>query len=343
MSQEIKQGKNFVFTWNNPSEMPAIDGEWIACEEYGDSGTRHLQGYVRFKGNYRLPALKKIIPEAHWENRKGSHMEAYNYCIKGEECNYATKFKFHGKYYKGNGVPIEGSNMEPELSSGKRSDLEGARERILSHGTYAEIAQDPELEEVLAKYPRWVKDVHNFRPVPLLEGVTLRPWQQSLLDDLSGNPNPRSIFWVFDTVGNCGKSWMATFLLRNHNAIVFTGGKAPDLAYAYDNQKIVVFDFARATDFEKVSYNALEDFKNGRIFSSKYESTIKVFAVPHVVVFANVPPPEGKFSKDRLEVVDLDAKRLKRARDICCAENFSLPSSKVTRLLGKELIEEIEK
>jgi len=51
-----------------------------------------------------------------------------------------------------------------------------------------------------------------------------------------------------------------------------------------------------------ILFGFMEQMKNGRIFSSKYQSGFKFFSRPHVVVFANVYPPFGAFSKDRLEV-----------------------------------------
>ena len=55
--------------------------------------------------------------------------------------------------------------MERDLHSGKRNDLEEARLRILGKRTLAEIIQDPTLQDVLRKYPRWVRDVHHFKGV----------------------------------------------------------------------------------------------------------------------------------------------------------------------------------
>ena len=44
----------------------------------------------------------------------------------------------------------------------------------------------------------------------------------------------------------------------------------------------------------------MENLKNGRLFSSKYNSRLKLFPRPHVVVFANFAEPENAFSADRL-------------------------------------------
>lgn len=140
-----------------------------------------------------------------------------------------------------------------------------------------------------------------------MERWTLRLWQQDLLDKLQGPVDPRKIYWYWESIGHVGKSWMATFLARNHEALTVSTGKTADIAYMFQPTKIVCFDISRAVDETHVNYSVMEDIKNGRLMSSKYMSCVKYFDVPHVVVFANVPPPHGKFSADRLEVVEIGA------------------------------------
>eukprot|EP01050_Picozoa_sp_SAG11_P025091 SAG11_NODE_5551_length_1527_cov_2.154062_1_plen_95_part_10 len=79
---------------------------FVAQEEKGDNGTLHVQGYIVFKGNKRLTGCKKVIPEAHWERRKGTHDQARSYCTKPETSE---------------GPPFEAG--EPPSSKGKRNDL----------------------------------------------------------------------------------------------------------------------------------------------------------------------------------------------------------------------------
>lgn len=55
----------------------------VCAEEVGENGTPHLQGYIRFKKPCRLSWWKKTSPRAHVEARKGSEMQAYEYCKKG--------------------------------------------------------------------------------------------------------------------------------------------------------------------------------------------------------------------------------------------------------------------
>lgn len=138
-----------------------------------------------------------------------------------------------------------------------------------------------------------------------MDQYSLRAWQSELLTKLQGPPDGRSIYWYWEEAGNVGKSWMATFLARNHKALTVSTGKTADIAYMFQPTKIVVFDISRAIDMDHVNFSVMEDILNGRLMSSKYMSCVKYFDSPHVVVFANAPPPHGKFSLDRLQTTHI--------------------------------------
>lgn len=161
--------------------------------------------------------------------------------------------------------------------------------------------------ELLIKHLNAFQQIRNMAisKAKPLERFTLRLWQEDLLCKLEMEPDARKILWYWESTGNVGKSWMATFLARNHEALTVSTGKTQDIAYMFQPCKIVCFDISRAIDMDHVNYSVMEDIKNGRLMSSKYMSCVKYFDAPHVVVFANAPPPHGKFSADRLEVVEV--------------------------------------
>jgi hypothetical protein len=80
-------------------------------------------------------------------------------------------------------------------------------------------------------------------------------------------------------------------------------GRQMDAAFSYTGQSIVLFDLARAVETATLKdlYIVGEKLKNGQIYSSKYQSRMKVFHVPHVIYFSNSPPPIGVWSADRLQ------------------------------------------
>lgn len=84
-------------------------------------------------------------------------------------------------------------------------------------------------------------------------------------------------------------------------AYVVTGGRYSDITYAYDYQRYVVFDYAR-DQFDKFPYSLVENWKNGRVFSTKYGSCVKRVAECRLIVFTNFMPDRSKLSKDRWDI-----------------------------------------
>ena len=76
--------------------------------------------------------------------------------------------------------------------------------------------------------------------------------------------------------------------------------KIADIFFGYQQQPIVIFDIPRSKEEHMEHlYTAMEQFKNGRIFISNYESHEMYFKPLHVIVFANFTPQEGS-EKDEL-------------------------------------------
>ena len=73
--------------------------------EVGETGTPHLQGYFELSRRMRFTAIKKILPRAHLEKRKGTNEQAITYCKKD------GKFTEQGRQKKNTG-------------QGKRTDIE---------------------------------------------------------------------------------------------------------------------------------------------------------------------------------------------------------------------------
>ncbi len=73
-----------------------------------------------------------------------------------------------------------------------------------------------------------------------------------------------------------------------------------------NNCRGIIWDIPRSSK-GNVSYATLEAVKNGLICNTKYETGVKVFNPPHVIVFANFPPDdESQLSADRWHIISLD-------------------------------------
>lgn len=93
----------------------------VIGKETGDSGTPHLQGFVRFKNQKTFSSMKKLLPRAHIESCF-SEVGSIQYCKKG------------GDFFE------LGQKTEP----GKRNDLEQVKQAYKAGKTLGEIVDAAE-------------------------------------------------------------------------------------------------------------------------------------------------------------------------------------------------------
>lgn len=149
--------------------------------------------------------------------------------------------------------------------------------------------------------------------VSKLAGKVLYPWQQEIYDLFPTEPDERKCYWYWEPTGNAGKSSFIRHMKIEFPGRVFSvGGKAADIKFGFikfveknEDCRMCFFDLCRSQE-DFISYQSIEDMKNGDFFSTKYESTDLVFEPPHVVVFANVPPDQSKLSADRWVIKRID-------------------------------------
>lgn len=147
-----------------------------------------------------------------------------------------------------------------------------------------------------------------------MEGLTPYGWQAALIDEISGEPDARKIIWYHEPNGRAGKTTLAKSLcLRYPGEIMYVAGAGADVRYGVkkwldDNEgnlKCVIFGFPRSME-QKISYEALEQVKDGIFYNTKFESGMAMFDPPHVVVFSNWAPDKSKLSKDRWDIREID-------------------------------------
>jgi len=139
-----------------------------------------------------------------------------------------------------------------------------------------------------------------------------RIWQRQILDLISVPAHERHIYWFWESSGGVGKSSFAKYLCSKHDAIYIDEGKKSDLiniVYNIDNitdKSVIVIDVPRDNG-NVVSYKAIEQIKNGMICNTKYETGMKLFNSPHIIIFANMPPEEHKLSADRWKIFEISS------------------------------------
>lgn len=142
--------RNVCFTINNYTTedlcLLGSDGLWsyiIAGFESGANGTPHIQGYGELTKRMRLSSVKKYLPRAHIEGRKGTQKQAIDYCMK------EGSFVSHGD----------------AKSQGKRTDLDAARQ-LASDSGMREVTQVCTLQQikVAEKYLTYNEDCRDWAP-----------------------------------------------------------------------------------------------------------------------------------------------------------------------------------
>ncbi len=150
--------------------------------------------------------------------------------------------------------------------------------------------------------PKWVSNWST---------IVWKPWQQNIIDMVKTVPNSRDVHWYWETTGNTGKSFLSKYLVEVHNALLING-KLSDICHQVAKRMeeeividIVVLDIPRCSK-GLISYQAIEQIKNGLVYSGKYEGGQYTFDSPHLIVFANIPPKKNQLSEDRWKIYEID-------------------------------------
>lgn len=288
------QSKRWCFTINNPTpeDYAKLNGSVDLCtylvfaDEVGDNGTPHIQGFVVFKSNKGLTAVRRLYPRGHFEIARGTNQQASDYATKD-----GTNVVEHGQ--------IPGP-------AGRTNRYDEFRDWVLAQPSKPNAASVAlHFPSIFLNSGRVQAFIDAIYPTPPPEITDYRPYQSILADILNGGPDSRKIYFVVDPHGNSGKSWFAHryFLSRPDDVQILSAGRRDDLAFAIDERKrVFLFDLPRSTS-EFLQYSILEQLKNGLVFSSKYESRMKLVPPSHVVVFMNEYPDMTKLSADRYEVL----------------------------------------
>lgn len=267
----------------------------IIGKEVGESGTPHLQMFFILKKQQRISAVTNQIKAATkkqpWTHKaNGTNDEAADY-IKNNPDKPNPIFWEHGTYPKGKGTRTD---IKDFLEAVHR----GADNEVLAKEYPNEFAKYHAAADKLRRTMKQKRGKKRTREH--FEKMPLRNWQADCLESLMAQDD-RKVTWIVDEQGNSGKSWFANWLAANKDAYIVEGGKTSDIAYAYNYEEIVCFDFTRCQE-ERINYAVIESFKNGRIFSAKYESGLKVFAPAKVLCLSNFNPDRSKLSADRWDI-----------------------------------------
>jgi len=134
--------------------------------------------------------------------------------------------------------------------------------------------------------------------------TVLFKYQIDLLNYIDNKQSERGILWIYDPIGNSGKTSLRNHLTDNYNFITLFNGKTVDIAYQWNGEN-VIFDFSRSQQ-KYINYEIIENIENGRVKSTKYIPVIKKYLHPHVIIMSNFKPDTSKLSLDRWCIYEID-------------------------------------
>lgn len=297
--------RHWCFTWNthtaedvSQEELKKHTSYFIFQTEIGIGANReHVQGFFTIGGHngWALSTVRTrlfdVLPGAHFEPARDVKA-SISYCRKDGEGGRVPGTE----YVEWGNVPMSGRPSH-------KKKLDDAVMLMLELGGPTNLAkEDPVMYAQFGNKLEalWVK----VQPKMDMSAFAARDWQKKIVDLVAAEPDARKIHWYVDPVGGKGKSYLARYLVCEKDAFYTQGGKHADIIYGYQRQRIVIFDLCRDVE-GYVPYSVMETLKNGIMFSSKYNSNMSTFPIPHVLVFANFDPDRSKLSADRWDIVNL--------------------------------------
>ena len=230
--------------------------------ESGSGDSPHLQCYWRFENACTTNSIKEVISSihglkpGHFESAKGTCAQNRTYCSK------------EGVHYERGEIATQGKRTDltaliEDIENGTRK----RRDLFLAHPT------------VHARYPQFVEQaLQHTAPKPSTPDITLQQWQSVIIGDIKGPPHRRTVTVVVDQLGGKGKSTFADYVQSLFEGVqILQPGKHSDIAYLLDcDARVFIFDCPRSTQ-ERIPWNLIEQLKDGRVQSTKYQPVLKRF------------------------------------------------------------------
>lgn len=297
----------YMITINNPEKSPKFKKGYMKylvyqLEEGEETKTPHYQMYLQTFRRHTYDEIRQMLecPKASPQEQRQSATACRNYCMKLE-----TRIE----------PPIEFGNFGSQV----KGTMTTQTTQELVDEMYLDYKAGMTEYDLLMKYGvsysynlRHFKDYISLnRRIQAEQELTiqlmkleLKGWQIKI-KDLFESQNDRTILWVFDKLGNRGKTILAKYLSHNKNdCLLIENAKKADIALVYNYEPKIIFDLARSTE-NKINYISIEKLKDGNVFSTKYNSMTKYTPSNKILVFSNFIPELEKLSEDRWQIVDL--------------------------------------
>ena len=263
----------------------------MGFERGSETQTPHLQAYLEFVRSYRYNVVRTLLAAGYWRPARGSAKANFAYCTKSDNYIIIGNFDREAKNAKVSERSIISALLDPKCSLQVQTSAEYAKNSVYFDKITKTIACAREKEQAFLAWKE--KDLFI--------------WQDKVLRRLF-TQNERTVLWIWDKVGNAGKTFLVHYLSTVYEYLLLDGNiTASDLAYFFSSTtKGVCFDVARSSR-NNLDYSALEGLKNGYLVTGKYEGRTLRFRSAKVIVFANFKPDRSQLSDDRWDIHKIGA------------------------------------
>lgn len=161
-----------------------------------------------------------------------------------------------------------------------------------------------------SKDGNYKSNIPECKPKKPLKLITnLYPWQKEIVDLHETEPDGKTVHWYVDLKGLQGKSSFSKYMAYHHKVLVIQGGAFKDIMniifnWDMDTTTMMIIDIPRKNG-NSISIAALECIFNGMITNTKFETGVKMFNPPHIIVFSNFYPNESDLSEGRWNIKKL--------------------------------------
>jgi len=305
---------DFDVLFNTINKKHAIT-KYMFCHESADKNDPylHTHGCVEFSKPIdtvysRIFDIDDIHPNF---TSTRNWCAAINYCMKEFKETKQVNFKHN-------------MDLEVELKSKRQNKLEcrtefknlvqliveekNALDAIMNHANDLRDVMAITMIHSLKKQgltDQLIRDAENFVP---------SVYHTELLEIMKSVPSVRTAYWLYDEIGNNGKStFMKWCLATMEDVFAISGtGASKDIFNVLLNHlkekefpKTIFIDLARTCEDRESIYGIIEQIKNGYITATKYHGGNIFMPVPHIIILSNFLPIISKLSLDRWRIYEV--------------------------------------
>lgn len=209
-------------------------------------------------------------------------------------------------------------------------------EKEFNHCITEGVWNEPSIHDALLKYVKKPGDVLGILALFNIKKKTIEiddedipelTWQREIMKEFEGRAvggRRRKVTWIYDKVGNAGKTKLARYLMLTEPNKWFM---CKDLGTSRDGATVItnaldsgwtghgmILDLPRQAENHSRMYSYIEEIKDGVVTAQKYQGSTRVFNIPHLIVFSNWMPMLNKLSRDRWDIREL--KKDKKTKDV---------------------------